>query len=136
MKNFLLLPAVIILFLSGCCEKELPVQQKVMNVELKKNETWNYNFSSVVGKSKCKITSEAMHNAVSKLDCKNNYTYQPAKDYTGSDEVVITSAEYKNDKDNHCGCHQDNATHEIIIHFVIKGNEPGKHHRSSICPSF
>lgn len=78
-------------FLSACNE---PTETyRSMTVELTKNEVYVYDTKNSGDEEGGAIVSQAQHFAVSDLSRDPSfalvYTYQPAQDYTGSDEVQI-----------------------------------------------
>ncbi len=101
MKKLYLTPAILIfsLFLFQSCSKESkspvipPASPSVINATITPNQTYLFNISSA---GNVNIEKQASHFKVSKTgtDEKNGqlvYQYIPAQDYSGQDEVVLSS---------------------------------------------
>jgi hypothetical protein len=117
MKINLCISAVIssVFFITSCEKKEdhEPVQNsKVINVDLKQNESYSYQIlASGDGADAMEISQQAQHALTCKItpDAAHNtlFEYTPATDYTGSDEIHITTVDGEHhehhDNDHHHG---------------------------------
>ncbi|MEO8151188.1 MAG: hypothetical protein ABI723_26385 [Bacteroidia bacterium] len=158
-KNLLLFCLIAFaMFASPSCKKcdlpkkaEAKAEAQIVTIELKKNETCHYalpqNFSGRI----CEITKQAQHFSVSELATNQTYTYTPAINYIGTDQVTISTVEEQNNNNNNCGSNHHGGNNNngncgshdetkskqtIIINFIIKGKEGGKHYAPITCPSF
>ena len=100
MRKLILLPAFLItvcIFFSSC-KKDHPYDRAVsdagetMHVKIAPNQSYQLDFSG----ANLTISRQAIHFLVSETSLKNEngglvYKYIPAKDFTGSDEVVFLS---------------------------------------------
>ncbi len=101
MKKLYLIPAILIfsLFLFQSCSKESkspvtpPASPSVINAAIATNQTYLFNIS---GAGNVSIEKQASHFKVSKTSTDEKsgqlmYQYIPSQDYTGQDEVVLSS---------------------------------------------
>lgn len=98
-KVFLYLTAVLFLQTAISCKKENdggPVT-KTIDVELNANQAYQYDLGSFGDEEGASIEQQTSHYADSKIVREKDfvtltYHYQPANNYTGTDEVVLKSA--------------------------------------------
>ncbi len=134
----LLLSFSILVFVS--CNKEHQAVTKVINVSLKPGEAYTYQIPSTGDADDVmQITKQASHAASTSLDFKNNTTpstfqYTPVTDYTGTDEVDVSTVETHNGSSGQhhqgfgqCqgGHHHDEGTTYIFKITISAGNNPG-----------
>ena len=135
MKNSFALLLVVsagLTFLSSCRKEDQGSKMLTTEVmvTLEKNQPYVYTLPENTSEEGFMISKQASHFEKSELSTSLNqfyYSYTPARDYTGNDEVIITLAgEEHHDKKGHHfaggggGCHQDDETGQtIIIHFNI-----------------
>lgn len=138
--NFLLVIAFSIL-VSVSCNKEHEAVTKVIDVTLKLNETYNYQIQPTGDADDVmQITKQALHASSSTLDFKNNtspsaFQYTPLKDYTGTDEIQVSTVEVHHGNSNQHpqgggNCqgghhHHDEGTTYIFRITINSGNHPG-----------
>ena len=118
----LTLMAVIAAFVLVACHKDRPEVTKVINVTLTANQTYSYTMApGGDADDQLQITQQAVNYLSSTLsapDAKGDATlqYVPAKDYTGTDEIHVSTVE---DHQGNGGHPQGNSSH---------GNCSGHHH--------
>jgi hypothetical protein len=103
MKNKLILPAVIAaFFFITSCEKEKDKQatviSKVINVDLNENQSYSYNIAPSGDQDDVmEISLQSNHFITSKIttdDLRNTlFEYTPALNYSGTDEIHVTTME-------------------------------------------
>ncbi|MEP7168113.1 MAG: hypothetical protein ABI855_01960 [Bacteroidota bacterium] len=100
MKKNLFISAILagVFFISSCrkMEHEDTAISKVINVELKQNESYSYTIPPTGDADDVmEISQQAQHAAISKItgDAARNtlFEYTPAENYTGSDEVHVNT---------------------------------------------
>jgi hypothetical protein len=114
MKNNLFITAIIAcFFFVTACKKEHQtiVNSKVINVDLKQNESYSYSIPpSGDDDDAMEISQQAQHAITSKIttDGARNtlIQYTPALNFTGSDEIHINTIEGEH-KDGNNGEHHD-----------------------------
>jgi len=130
MKNNLFIPAVIacLFFITSCEKKEHEdtVISKVINVDLKQNESYSYTIPA--GDDAMQISQQAQHALISRVttDVSRNtrLEYTPAIDYTGSDEIhvgIIESGHNGNGGGHHHGNCQGGGN-ETETRYIFKIN--------------
>lgn len=148
------------LFISSCMREDLPqkdepiIERTTINVELKKNQSYTYSVPQNLSDDPYQITEQAKHASKSELSTTLIYTYTPALNYVGTDQVIIANVEEQHNGNQHgCGngggnnsnhnhgCsggkNQDQETERIItINFIIKETAVGKPYRFIGTPSF
>ena len=136
--TYLSVSILLIALLQSCTKEQLGLHQ-TLTISLEQNQVYEFDFGHV---ATGEITRQAGHFETSKMqisipDLKAIYTYVPAKDYTGTDEVELTVSKGKpQTNQNACGfggspgcsqqsgfggCGQDD---EIVytVHFNIEGD--------------
>jgi hypothetical protein len=114
-KTALILLSSIVLLVSASCKKtEVDVQPVTTTVSalLKTSETYTYTLPQNVSDDAFQITAPAGHSSMSQLTTNATgnlvYQYTPAVDFTGTDNVVISTVEEehndKSGKNMHNGC--------------------------------
>ena len=100
MKKYthLLAMAVFAAFVLVACHKDRPEVTQVVNVTLAPNQSYNYTVPVSGDKDDVmQITQEAVHAALINLnlDAKGQgvLNYTPAKDYSGTDEIHVSTVE-------------------------------------------
>ena len=111
MKNKLsFIPAIIIaILITASCEKEkkTTVISKTVNVSIDENKSYSYTIPhSGDGDDAMQIDMQAQHYAVSKVtsvDDNTLFEYTPALNYSGNDEVHVTTfeGEHNGGNNNH-----------------------------------
>ena len=103
------------------CEKELTpvVERETITRSLKVNEGYQFDLGAFGDEEGAAISIQANHFFSSDLHIDVNtgritYTYRPARDFIGSDEVEIRSARGSN------GASQNNKISFTVIKFTIK----------------
>lgn len=133
-----------VVLLASSCEKhdfkkhsEKTVTQTV-DVTLEKNAAYSYTLPENTSDDAFQITTQSEHAGVSTLTNNGTntvYTYTPAKDYVGTDKVVIATIEEEHSHHMGGGAHHphhsgggcnngnhndENSKLEIIINITIK----------------
>ncbi|MEO6221457.1 MAG: hypothetical protein ABIO81_13575 [Ginsengibacter sp.] len=109
------------LFMLQSCSKQsasdliAPVSPKVINATIGPNQIYQFSISSA---GNVIIEKQALHYTISKTEqgAKTGemiYQYLPAKDYTGKDEVVLSSQTMVSRSDGRCNSYQNNGGREI-----------------------
>jgi hypothetical protein len=156
-KNILQLCSLSFFVLTTSCMKMDMPDKKVLQetqsitVELLKNETYHYTLPQNQSDDAYQVTRQASHFSVSELGANEIYTYKPALNYVGTDDVTIANVEEQHNNQGQCGnqqVHQNNngcgnnhhdseIERTINIHFIIKEKQQGKLFKAvTICPVF
>ena len=98
MKRFfltLIIPVALLTFSQGCSKEDIVIHSPDTNtVSLTRNETYHFDPGYFGDEEGAIISRQATHFIVSKLDRdittgKIGYTYPPALNFTGTDEVEL-----------------------------------------------
>lgn len=124
---------VSVLTIQSCRKCDMPDKQETsssqtINVSLQTNESYSYSLPVSTADREYSITSQASHFTVSETakDATGNfiYHYTPSTDFSGNDQVVISSVRGNhhggcgnNAGQNNCQHHDENSI--ITIHFTI-----------------
>ena len=88
----------------GCKKEDGKEPKMTMSVSLKSNQTYQYDLGSFGDEEGAVITSQALHFQTSKIgrdvSGKIVYTYVPAVNYIGTDEVEISTRRGGSDGSN------------------------------------
>jgi hypothetical protein len=135
MKNWISLPALALMIsvLTSCCKIHPPQDaSQTITATINKNQSFQFDLGTVENTEGISIIRQASHYSISQIESgcftsDMHYTYTPAKDFTGSDEVTITLADEKehacNGHHSRSGLflsgHHDKAAHEKKVNTYI-----------------
>ena|ERR1035437_8202063 len=100
MKRFFLhmiISIALLTFSQGCSKEDIVIHSPNINaVTMTRNETYHFDLGYFGDEDGASISRQATHFIVSKLDRDNStgkigYTYTPALNFTGTDEVELKS---------------------------------------------
>ena len=132
----LALMAIISASVLVACHKDRPEVTQVVNVTLAPNQTYNYTIPVSGDKDdQLQMTQQAVHFTISTLsiDPKGDgaLQYTPAKDYTGTDEIHVSTVEDHHGNGNHpqgngnCSGHHHDGGTTYIFKITIGSGNPG-----------
>lgn len=124
MRNFsslVVLLCTCLFLLIQSCNKE---DEEVITVTLAKNQLYEYDLGSFGDEEGASISTQALHYKVSMIVSdtiaytgKLKYTYIPAVDYTGNDEVTLKS--FRGSDGSGSGPGSKNKEYITVIRFTI-----------------
>lgn len=118
------------LFTQSCKKEEDGNKAITQNIDasITKNSTYTFTLPANTTNEAFKITTQASHFTISQqgVDASGAaiYQYQPSKDYVGTDNVTLASAEENHqggNSGNHSGCqgHHDDDDNSVTINIHL-----------------
>lgn len=98
MKRGIFILAILLLILTSTQSCKKDISNVTIYATINVNETYQYDLGNFGDEEGATISSQAIHFQISKIEIDTNsyskyyYTYIPAQNYIGADEVEITSA--------------------------------------------